>query len=49
MAQTPKPDGRARDALDAGPGIHPDSSLLPMLIWGLVLIVVGAVVVMAFV
>jgi hypothetical protein len=36
-------------SIDAESGAGPDNSLLPMLIGGLVLIVIGAVVVMTFV
>ena len=46
MAERKKNDEQATEIES---GIDPDNSLLPMLIGGLVLIVIGAVVVMMFV
>lgn len=47
MAEPKKNDKRVTKEIDSG--IDPDNSLLPMLIGGLVLIVIGAIVVMMFV
>ena len=47
MAEPKKNDKQVTKEIDSG--IDPDNSLLPMLIGGLVLIVIGAIVVMMFV
>ncbi|WP_292299111.1 hypothetical protein [Mesorhizobium sp.] len=47
MAEPKKNDEQAMREIESG--IDPDNSLLPMLIGGLVLIVIGAVVIMMFV
>ncbi|MET3594701.1 MULTISPECIES: hypothetical protein [Mesorhizobium] len=47
MAEPKKNDEQAMGEIESG--IDPDNSLLPMLIGGLVLIVIGAVVIMMFV
>jgi hypothetical protein len=45
----PRKIKKPSSSIDAESGAGPDNSLLPMLIGGLVLIVIGAVVVMTFV
>jgi len=47
MAEPTKTDKQVTKEI--GSGIDPDNSLLPMLIGGLVLIVIGAIIVMMFV
>nr|WIE91371.1 hypothetical protein P9270_028280 [Mesorhizobium sp. WSM4875] len=47
MAESKKNDKKVKMEIESG--IDPDNSLLPMLIGGLVLIVIGAIVVMMFV
>ena len=47
MAEPKKNDQQVTKVIDSG--IDPDNSLLPMLIGGLVLIVIGAIIVMMFV
>ncbi|MCA0030912.1 MULTISPECIES: hypothetical protein [unclassified Mesorhizobium] len=47
MAEPKKNDQQVTKTIDSG--IDPDNNLLPMLIGGLVLIVIGAVIVMMFV
>ncbi|MER8402970.1 hypothetical protein NKJ46_29430 [Mesorhizobium sp. M0166] len=47
MAESKKNDKPLTKEIDSG--IDPDNSLMPMLIGGLVLIVLGAIIVMMFV
>lgn len=50
--ETPMPDSKMKEKplpREIDSGIDPDNSLLPMLLGGLVLIVLGAIVVMMFV
>lgn len=49
MVDTEKGKEQDKRATETAPNSEPDYGLLPMLIGGLVLIVVGAIVVMAFV
>lgn len=49
MAEPKKNDKPIVSAIETDGDIKPDDSLLPMLIGGLVLIVVGAIVIMMFV
>lgn len=49
MVDTEKGKEQDKRATETAPNSKPDYGLLPMLIGGLVLIVVGAIVVMAFV
>jgi hypothetical protein len=49
VSEIRKPRARVAYGFDQAKGAEPGNSLLPMLVSGLVLIVVGAIVVMAFV
>ena len=49
MVEPKKSDKPVVSAIETEGDIEPDNSLLPMLIGGLVLIIVGAIVIMMFV
>ncbi len=49
MEQPDKPDDPVTETTNTGGGINSGSSLFPMLIGSLVLIIVGAIIVMMFV
>lgn len=49
MTRSRQADKLATRPIDPAAGADTDSSLLPMLVGGLILIIIGAIVVMAFV